>query len=125
MDYLGDLNLSNNQLACPISQHNQFSTFLSDSYSKNQGLCGTPLPKECPPGSSSSTFNCKRHENWFKQKTAWIGYSSGIVIEISISYIAVEIGKPKWLAQGVRMLERIAVKWMEKSKQKTIRFRRQ
>ncbi|XP_030453655.1 receptor-like protein 9DC3 [Syzygium oleosum] len=120
--FLSYLNLSNNRLIGRIPQGMQFDTFSSDSFSGNPGLCGVPLPKECSPGSSLSTFGCKGHENWFKQKTVWIGYSSGIVIGISIAYIAVEIRRPKWLAQGVRMLERRAAEWMEKPKRKVTKF---
>ncbi|KAF8023748.1 hypothetical protein BT93_F1057 [Corymbia citriodora subsp. variegata] len=100
---LGYLNLSKNQLTGRIPQDKQLSTFSSDSFSGNPYLCGTPLPKACPgdaqppPPSSSSTFDCKWHESWFKQKTTWIGYASGIVIGISIAYIAFETGRPKWL----------------------------
>ncbi|KAK3423933.1 hypothetical protein EUGRSUZ_F00682 [Eucalyptus grandis] len=74
---LGYLDLSKNQL---IDKH--LSTFSSDLFSGNPGLCGVPLPKPCPgdaqPPSPSSllTFNRKGHESWFKQKTVWIGYAS-------------------------------------------------
>ncbi|KAK3423761.1 hypothetical protein EUGRSUZ_H00959, partial [Eucalyptus grandis] len=126
LSFLGHLNLSNNQLVGRIPQ-DTWSMFSKDSFSENPGLCGTPLSKECSPGSFSSTYDCNRHghKNWFKQKIVWIGYSSGIVIGISMAYIAVETGRPKWLAQSVRMLERKAAEWMEKPKQKTIRFHRQ
>ncbi|KAF8023550.1 hypothetical protein BT93_F0914 [Corymbia citriodora subsp. variegata] len=122
LPFLGYLNLSKNQLAGRIPQHNMFLTYENNSFSENPGLCGTPLSKECSPGLSSSTFDCKGHGNWFKQNTVWIGYSSGFIIGISIAYIAVEIGRPKWLAQGVRMLERRAAKWMEKPMLKVIKF---
>ncbi|XP_039170194.1 receptor-like protein 33 [Eucalyptus grandis] len=128
LTYLGYLNLSKNQLIGRIPQDKQLSTFSNDSFSGNPGLCGTPLPKACPgdaqlpPPSSSSTLDHKGHESWFKQKVAWIGYASGIVIGISIAYIAIETGWPKWLARGVRMLERSAVQWMEKPDRRAIKF---
>ncbi|KAK3403617.1 hypothetical protein EUGRSUZ_K00063, partial [Eucalyptus grandis] len=102
---LGYLNLSTNELTGRIPQDKQLSTFASDSFSENPGLCGTPLPKACPGNaqsplpSSSSTFACEGHESWFKQKIMWIGYASGIVIGISITYITFETGKPKWLTR--------------------------
>ncbi|KAK2633054.1 hypothetical protein EUGRSUZ_L00665, partial [Eucalyptus grandis] len=102
---LGYLNLSKNQLIGRIPQDKQLSTFSSDSFSGNPGLCGTPLPKACPgdtqppPPSSVLTFDHEGHEKWFKQKIVWIGYASGIVIGISIAYISFEIGRPKWLMQ--------------------------
>ncbi|KAK3423937.1 hypothetical protein EUGRSUZ_F00688 [Eucalyptus grandis] len=127
---LGYLKLSKNQLTGRIPQDKQLSTFSSNSFSGNPGLClcGTPLPKAClgdaqpPPPSSLLTFNRGGHERWLKQKTMWIGYASGIVIGISIAYIAFDMGRPKWLLQGVRMLESRAVEWIEKSKRKAIKF---
>ncbi|KAF8023752.1 hypothetical protein BT93_F1060 [Corymbia citriodora subsp. variegata] len=124
---LGYLNLSKNQLAGRIPQDKQLSTFSSDSFSGNLGLCGTPLPIAClgdaqsPPPSSSSTFNKEGHESWFKQKTTWMGYASGIVTGISMAYIAFETGRPKWLMQGVRMPERRVAEWTEKPKGKAIK----
>ncbi|KAK3423922.1 hypothetical protein EUGRSUZ_F00662, partial [Eucalyptus grandis] len=121
---LGYLNLSKNQLTGRIPQDKQLSTFSSDSFSGNPSLCGTPLPKVClgdaqpPPPSSLLTFNRKRHERWLKQKIVWIGYALGIVIGISITYIAFETRRPKWLVQGVKMLESRAAEWIEKSKRK-------
>ncbi|KAF8023549.1 hypothetical protein BT93_F0913 [Corymbia citriodora subsp. variegata] len=122
LSFLGCLNLSNSQLTDRIPRDKQLVTFESDSFIGNPGLCGAPFPKECSPGLSLSTFNCKEHEIWLKHRTVWIGYSSGIAIGISIAYIAVEIGRPKWFAQGVRMLERRAAEWMEKPKRKAIKF---
>ncbi|XP_056173393.1 receptor like protein 26-like [Syzygium oleosum] len=126
--YLGYLDLSKNQLTRRIPQDKHLSTFSSESFGGNSGLCGTPLPKAClgyvqpPPPSSSSSFDCKGHESWFKQKAVWMGYASGIVIGISIAYIAFESKRPKWLSRGVKMLERRAVEWMEKPKRKAIKF---
>ncbi|XP_039167447.1 receptor like protein 26-like [Eucalyptus grandis] len=125
---LGYLNLSKNQLIGRIPQDKQLSTFSSNSFSGNPGLCGTPLPKVCPGDaqsplpSSSSTFDRKGHESWLKKNTTWIGYASGIIIGISIAYIAFETQRPKWLTQGVRMLERGVAEWMEKPKGKAIKF---
>ncbi|KAF8029584.1 hypothetical protein BT93_E2105 [Corymbia citriodora subsp. variegata] len=126
--FLGYLNLSKNQLTGQIPQDKQLSTFSSNSFGGNPGLCGTPLPKACPNDaqhpqpSPSSTFNHEGHGSWFKHKVVWIGFASGIIIGISIEYIAFETGRPKWLLRVVRMLERRAAKWMEKPKQKAIKF---
>ncbi|KAK3423928.1 hypothetical protein EUGRSUZ_F00675 [Eucalyptus grandis] len=125
---LGYLNLSKNQLTGRIPQDKQLSTFSSNSFSGNPSLCGTPLPKACPgdaqppPPLSLLTFDRKGHERRLKQKIVWIGYASGIVIGILIAYIAFETRRPKWLMQGVRMLESRAAKWIEKSKRKAIKF---
>ncbi|KAK3423794.1 hypothetical protein EUGRSUZ_H00990 [Eucalyptus grandis] len=125
---LGYLNLSKNQFIGRIPQDKQLSTFSNNSFSENPSLCGTPLSKACPgdaqppPPSSSTHFDRERHESWFKKKVVWIGYASGIVIGISIAYIAFEIGRPEWLARGVRMLERSVAEWMEKPKRNAIKF---
>ncbi|KAF8023601.1 hypothetical protein BT93_F0953 [Corymbia citriodora subsp. variegata] len=118
---LGYLNLSKNLLTDRIPQDKQLGTFSNDSFNGNPDLCGFPLTKACPgdappPPSPSSTFNRKGHESWSTQKVAWIGYVSGFVIGISISYICFEIGRPRWLAQGVRKLEKRTTQWMEKPK---------
>ncbi|KAF8016988.1 hypothetical protein BT93_H2249 [Corymbia citriodora subsp. variegata] len=126
LTFLEYLNLSKNQLIGRIPQDKQLSTFSSESFSGNSGLCGTPLPKACPsdpqppPPSSSSTLDHEGHEN--KWKVVWMDYASEIIIGISIAYIAIETRRPKWLAQGVRMLERSAAQWMEKLERKVIKF---
>ncbi|KAK2632934.1 hypothetical protein EUGRSUZ_L00870, partial [Eucalyptus grandis] len=106
----------------------QLSTFSSNSFSGNPSLCGFPLRKACPgdaqppPPSASSSSDHEEHENLFKQKAMWIGYASGIVIGISITYIALEMKRPEWLMRGVGMLERRATKWMEMPNWKAIKF---
>ncbi|KAL3733364.1 hypothetical protein ACJRO7_022831 [Eucalyptus globulus] len=128
LTFLAYLNLSNNQLIGRIPQVNQFGTFSRDSFSKNLGLCGTPLTNACPdnvqppPPSSPSTFEREVHESWFDQKVMWIGYALGNVIGISIAYIVFEMGRPKWLARSVRILERKIVEYREKARQKAIEF---
>ncbi|KAF8023749.1 hypothetical protein BT93_F1058 [Corymbia citriodora subsp. variegata] len=98
---LGYLNLSKNQLTSRIPQDKQLSTFSNDSFCGNSDLC---------------------NESWFKHKTIWLGYASGIVVGFSMAYIAFETGRPKWLTRGVRMLEGRTAKWMEKLKRKAIKF---
>ncbi|XP_048131035.1 receptor like protein 22-like [Rhodamnia argentea] len=122
---LGYLNLSKNQLTGRIPQDKQLSTFSNNSFSGNPGLCGTPLPKACPSDAQPpqpSTFHRKGHESWFKQKVVLTGYASGVVIGISLSYMAFETGRPKWLARGVRMLEVRAAEWVKKPKRKIVKF---
>ncbi|KAK3423944.1 hypothetical protein EUGRSUZ_F00700 [Eucalyptus grandis] len=110
--FLGYLNLSKNQLGGRIPQDKQLSTFSRDSFSGNPGLYGTPLPKACPgdaqPPSPSFllTFDCEGHESWFNQNSV-----DGLCIGNPL-----ETGRPKWLMQGVRMLESRAAKWIKKSK---------
>ncbi|XP_048128998.1 receptor-like protein 9DC3 [Rhodamnia argentea] len=48
---LAFLNLSENRLIGPIPPGPQFTTFKSDSFAGNLGLCGFPLPETCKSGS--------------------------------------------------------------------------
>ncbi|XP_030453358.2 putative receptor like protein 25 [Syzygium oleosum] len=106
LSFLGYLYLSENQLTGPIPQDKQLNTFTRDSFRGNQGLCETPLRNTCPgdaqpPPPPSSFFqkdSTREHGNGFDRKAIGIGYASGIVIGISITYVTCEIGRPKQLA---------------------------
>ena len=69
--FLEVLSVSRNHLTGPIPQGRQFSTFPSDSFNGNPGLCGTPLSRVC--GSSltptPSTFGhaCPWKHEWFEE----------------------------------------------------------
>ncbi|KAI6687755.1 hypothetical protein NL676_024583 [Syzygium grande] len=129
LSFLEYLNLSNNQLTGPIPQDKQLSTFTSDSFDGNLGLCGTPLRNTCPgdaqpptpPPSFFREDSTREHGSGFDRKAVGIGYASGIVIGISIAYISCETRRPKWLVGKVRSMERRA-KLMKKPKQKAIKF---
>ena len=58
LTFLAYFNVSYNQLEGSIPLGNRFSTFSSESYEGNPGLCGSPLPFPCEndvnPNSSSS-----------------------------------------------------------------------
>ncbi|XP_030453602.1 receptor-like protein 18 [Syzygium oleosum] len=70
---VGLLNLSKNQLTGCIPQNKQLSTFSSNLFSGNPGLCGTPLPKACPSDTQppqslpSSTFD-REGPRWIDNK---------------------------------------------------------
>ncbi|XP_020252113.1 receptor-like protein 12 [Asparagus officinalis] len=56
LTFLAFLNLSSNKLMGRIPQNNQFNTFTNRSYLDNEGLCGSPLSKQCgnlSPNTSS------------------------------------------------------------------------
>ncbi|XP_030444113.2 putative receptor like protein 25 [Syzygium oleosum] len=128
--FLGYLNLSENQLTGRIPQDKQLSTFTSDSFRGNLGLYGTSLQNtshddaQSPPSAPSflQEDSTKEYASWFEWKAVGIGYASGMVIGISISYISWETRRPKWLARKVRRMERRGAKWMKKPKWKAIKF---
>ncbi|KAK9221108.1 hypothetical protein WN944_009533 [Citrus x changshan-huyou] len=109
LNYLSVLNLSNNQLDGPIPLGPQFNTFGNDSYSGNLGLCGFPLSKSCSideapePTTATGFIEGDDASNWFDWKLAKLGYASGVVIGLSIGYMAFVTGRPQWF---VRMIER-------------------
>ncbi|XP_039170163.1 putative receptor like protein 25 [Eucalyptus grandis] len=126
LSFLGCLNLSKNQLTGRIPQDKQLSTFMSNSFWGNVGLCGTPLQKWCPDDAPPPRLffqddSTREHGSGFDGKAVGIGYASGIVIGISIAHILWETGRPKWLMGKVRSTERRA-KLMKKSKRKAIKF---
>ncbi|KAK9221111.1 hypothetical protein WN944_009536 [Citrus x changshan-huyou] len=109
LNYLSVLNLSNNQLDGPIPLGPQFNTFGNDSYSGNSGLCGFPLSESCSideapePTTPSRFLEGDYASRWFDWKFAKLGYASGVVIGLSIGYMAFVTGRPQWF---VRMIER-------------------
>ncbi|KAL9458672.1 hypothetical protein AB3S75_007525 [Citrus x aurantiifolia] len=109
LNYLSVLNLSNNQLEGPIPGGPQFNTFGNDSYSGNSGLCGFPLSKSCSideapkPTTPTGFIEGDDASSWFDWKLAKLGYASGVVIGLSIGYMAFVTGRPQWF---IRMIER-------------------
>ncbi|KAH9779605.1 Receptor-like protein 33 [Citrus sinensis] len=107
---LASLNLSYNQLWGRIPRGNQFNTFDNNSYIGNIHLCGEPLTVTCSndglpkaPPSASTDHEEDETASWFDWKMAKLGYASGLVIGLSIGYMVLSIGRPRWL---VKMVER-------------------
>ncbi|GLU15786.1 hypothetical protein SLE2022_322520 [Rubroshorea leprosula] len=106
LTFLSFLNLSHNELAGQIPQGKQFNTFLNDSYIGNSGLCGFPLPKKChnetepaaPPPKLDEEDDSATLFNW---KFALAGYGCGLVLGLSLGYIAFITGKPWWVVKKV------------------------
>ncbi|XP_048130914.1 receptor-like protein 43 [Rhodamnia argentea] len=129
LSFLEYLDLSENQLIGRIPQDKQLTTFTSDKFHGNLGLCGTPVQNTCPgdaqppppPRSFFQENSTRKHGSGFDRKAVGIGYASGIVIGISIAYISCETERPKWLVGKVRSMERRA-KFMRKPRQKAIKF---
>ncbi|GKV33190.1 hypothetical protein SLEP1_g41726 [Rubroshorea leprosula] len=105
LTFLSVLNLSHNELVGHIPEGKQFSTFSNDSYIGNSGLCGFPLTKKCgEPRPPSSQFDEEDDSTTvFEWKFALAGYGCGLVLGLSLGYIAFTIGKPWWCNQ-VRLI---------------------
>ncbi|GLT26003.1 hypothetical protein SLA2020_010950 [Shorea laevis] len=103
LTFLSILNLSHNELVGHIPEGKQFSTFSNDSYIGNSGLCGFPLTKKCEePRPPSSQFDEEDdYTAVFEWKFALAGYGCGLVLGLSLGYIAFTIGKPWWLVKKV------------------------
>ncbi|GLU15269.1 hypothetical protein SLE2022_317730 [Rubroshorea leprosula] len=106
LTFLSVLNLSDNELVGHIPKGNQFDTFLNDSYIGNSGLCGFPLTKKChneeEPGAPPSQFDAEDDSTaLFEWKFALAGYGCGLVLGLSLGYIAFTIGKPWWVVKEV------------------------
>ncbi|GLT35529.1 hypothetical protein SLA2020_099740 [Shorea laevis] len=103
LKFLSVLNLSHNELVGPIPEGKQFNTFSTDSYIGNSGLCGLPLTKQCEePRPPSPQFDEKDDSTAvFEWKFALVGYEGGLVLGLSLGYIAFTTGKPWWVVKKV------------------------
>ncbi|GLT25996.1 hypothetical protein SLA2020_010900 [Shorea laevis] len=103
LTFLSVLNLSHNELVGHIPEGKQFSTFSNDSYIGNSGLCGFPLTKKCgEPRPPSPQFDEKDDSTAvFEWKFALAGYGCGLVLGLSLGYIAFTTGKPWWVVKKV------------------------
>ncbi|GLT25992.1 hypothetical protein SLA2020_010860 [Shorea laevis] len=102
LTFLSVLNLSHNELVGHIPEGKQFSTFSNDSYIGNYRLCGFPLTKKCEPRPPSPQFDEEDDSTAvFEWKFALAGYGCGLVLGLSLGYIAFTIGKPWWLVKKV------------------------
>ncbi|XP_038705914.1 receptor-like protein 9DC3 isoform X1 [Tripterygium wilfordii] len=116
LTFLSQLNLSHNNLVGPIPQSTQFDTFDNSSYKGNLGLCGFPLSKTCgnngaPPQSQPLPGEEDDSGSEFDWKIIMMGYSSGLVMGLSLGYIMLATGKPKWL---VRLVEGSWLKYVKR-----------
>ncbi|GLT35521.1 hypothetical protein SLA2020_099670 [Shorea laevis] len=103
LTFLSVLNLSHNELVGHIPEGKQFDTFSNDSYIGNSRLCGFPLTKKCEaPRPPSSQFDEEDYSTVvFEWKFALAGYGCGLVLGLSLGYIAFTIGKPWWVVKKV------------------------
>ncbi|GKV33205.1 hypothetical protein SLEP1_g41740 [Rubroshorea leprosula] len=103
LTFLSVLNLSHNELVGHIPEGKQFNTFSNDSYIGNSRLCGFPLTKKCEePRPPSSQFDEEDDSTTvFEWKFALAGYGCGLVLGLSLGYIAFTTGKPWWVVKKV------------------------
>ncbi|GKV46726.1 hypothetical protein SLEP1_g53701 [Rubroshorea leprosula] len=105
LTFLSVLNLSHNELVGHIPEGKQFNSFSNDSYIGNSGLYGCPLTKNCheeeepvaPPKFDEEDDSA----TLFEWKFALAGYGCGLVLGLSLGYIAFTTGKPWWVVKEV------------------------
>ncbi|GLU15159.1 hypothetical protein SLE2022_316760 [Rubroshorea leprosula] len=106
LTFLSTLNLSHNELMGHIPEGKQFNTFSNDSYNGNSRLCGFPLTKKChnekEPRAPPSQFDEEDDSTTlFEWKFALAGYGCGLMLGLSLGYIAFTTGKPWWVVKKV------------------------
>ncbi|WRX22005.1 Leucine-rich repeat - like 10, partial [Theobroma cacao] len=84
LTFLSFFDVSHNRLKGPIPSGRQFSTFDTNSFLGNLGLCGSPLPKKCGiPGESSGQDPLNSEEDsllTFDWKVVLVGFAAGLII---------------------------------------------
>ncbi|GLU15272.1 hypothetical protein SLE2022_317750 [Rubroshorea leprosula] len=117
LTFLSVLNLSHNELKGHIPEGKQFGTFSNDSYIGNSRLCGFPLTKKCEElGPPPSQFDEEDDTlALFEWKFALAGYGCGLVLGLSLGYIAFTTGKPWWV---VKKVEKYQQELVERSNQR-------
>ncbi|XP_038698852.1 receptor-like protein 9DC3 [Tripterygium wilfordii] len=124
LTFLSQINLSHNKFVGPIPRSPQLDTFDNSSYEGNSGLCGFPLSKSCgsnngaPPQSQPLLGEEDDSGSGFDWNIIMMGYSSGLVMGLSLGYIVLVTGKPQWL---VRLIEG---RWLKQLKRPNQRQRR-
>nr|XP_015900283.2 receptor-like protein EIX1 [Ziziphus jujuba var. spinosa] len=81
---LSVLNLSNNNLSGKIPTSTQLQSFNADAYIGNIGLCGAPLPAECPeeeqPRTPPTTEAEEDHNDGFISQEFYVSMGVGYVV---------------------------------------------
>ncbi|XP_022734178.1 receptor-like protein 12 [Durio zibethinus] len=90
LTFLAFFNVSHNNLQGPIPQGTQFSTFATNCFDANSGLCGSPLSIKCGiPEASSPPLNSGEGQGIgsvfdFGWKVVAIGYGAGLIIGLVV-----------------------------------------
>lgn len=96
LTFLSFLNLSRNNLVGRIPLGSQLSTFSSTSYQDNQGLCGSPLSKQCSSPSAAEApwvSSTATEVNW---QFIFIGFGYGGGLAVVVGLIMVWDTGKKW-----------------------------
>ncbi|EOY04297.1 Receptor like protein 43, putative [Theobroma cacao] len=88
LTFLSFFDVSHNRFKGPIPSGRQFSTFDTNSFLGNLGLCGSPLPKKCGiPDESSGQDPLNSEEDKgigslfaFDWKVVLVGFAAGLII---------------------------------------------
>ncbi|KAL0349367.1 UNVERIFIED_CONTAM: Receptor-like protein EIX1 [Sesamum angustifolium] len=116
LSFLGYLNLSNNNLSGKIPDKGQMSTFGSNAFEGNPGLCGAPLVVTCPGEDSGKGVNPPIGNNvvydindgiidrWFYLSIG-LGFAAGIIVP----YLVLVIRKP-WSDKYFNSVDKVVSK---------------
>ncbi|XP_056173653.1 receptor-like protein 39 [Syzygium oleosum] len=113
LTFLSSFNVSHNRLSGRIPQGSQFNTFGIDSYAMNEGLCGSPLPKNCrttvdivpisPPLEEENGEQSLFDLDW---KVVLIGIGVGFMVGVVLGNLIID-EKSRWfLHYSKRMRKR-------------------
>ncbi|KAL0387923.1 UNVERIFIED_CONTAM: Receptor-like protein 14 [Sesamum radiatum] len=116
LSFLGYLNLSHNNLSGKIPDKGQMSTFGSNAFEGNPGLCGAPLVVTCPGEDSGKGVNPPIGNNvvydindgiidrWFYLSIG-LGFAAGIIVP----YLVLVIRKP-WSDKYFNFVDKVVSK---------------
>ncbi|XP_008789181.2 receptor-like protein 7 [Phoenix dactylifera] len=97
LTFLSSLNLSYNNLSGTIPNSTQFSTFANASFIGNEGLCGSPLSKQCSSPStdpsSSSNHGASGAQIWSYFGSIMIGLGFGVGFAVVMLFTAWRVGR--------------------------------
>ncbi|XP_020267671.1 receptor-like protein 12 [Asparagus officinalis] len=102
LTFLAFLNLSSNNLTGRIPQSNQFYTFPNASYLDNDGLCGSPLSKQCNNGSPNQTSAVQPTTSDHSSPSTYIivlalliglGFGVGFAVTFVLRYVQMKFWK--------------------------------
>ncbi|XP_039169258.1 receptor-like protein 54 [Eucalyptus grandis] len=112
LTFLSSFNVSYNQLSGRIPQGSQFNTFGIDSYAMNEGLCGSPLPKNCittkdmsplsPPLDEENGEHSLFDLDW---KVVLIGIGVGLMIGVVLGNLIID-EKSRWFLHHAKRMEK-------------------